>query len=355
MINRHIPVMLDEALEALSPRDGGVYLDATFGAGGYSRAMLAQAACVVIALDQDPRVQSLAEAVRGAHGGRLAFALARFSDMEAVARRAGASHVDGVVMDVGVSSMQLDHAHRGFSFRADGPLDMRMGAAALSAADAVARLSEAELAEVFRVYGEERHARRAAAAIVKARAIEPIVTTGQLADVITRALGPHGGGADGRLHPATRVFQALRILVNDELTELAAGVLAAQRLLAPGGRLVVVTFHSLEDRIVKTLMRRLAGVQDRGSRHAPAAADGPPPALRLAFSGVRAPSDAEVADNPRARSAKLRAAIRTDAAADATLSVADVVPAVTAQARFSVPARAGVCGLREPAPNGASW
>ncbi len=355
MTSRHIPVMLEEALEALSPRDGGVYLDATFGAGGYSRAILAEAAGVVIALDQDPRVQSLAEAVRGAHGGRLAFALARFSEMEAVARRAGASQVDGVVMDVGVSSMQLDHAHRGFSFRADGPLDMRMGAAALSAADAIARLSEAELAEVFRVYGEERHARRAAAAIVKARGVEPIVTTGQLSEVVMRALGPLGGGADGRIHPATRVFQALRVLVNDELTELAAGVLAAQRLLAPGGRLVVVSFHSLEDRIVKTLMRRLAGIQDRGSRHAPALAEGPPPALRLAFSGVRAPSEAEVADNPRARSAKLRAAIRTDAPADTTLTAQEFVPAVAAQAQFAAPARPNVAALHEPAPNGAPW
>lgn len=330
MTIRHMPVMLDEVLAALAPRDGGLYVDATFGAGGYTRALLGEASCRVIAIDRDPSVRPMAEAARRASGGRLAFALARFSQLAETVALAGADQVDGVVMDVGVSSMQLDQGERGFSFRFDGPLDMRMGADGPSAADALAQLDEAQLTEVLRVYGEERQAGRVARAITRARRDAPLTTTAALADLVARTLGP----GDGRVNPATKVFQALRILVNDELGELAAGLHAAEQVLAAGGRLVVVSFHSLEDRLVKTFLRRRAGMEGGVSRHMPAPADGPAGSFRLAFNGARTPEEAELVDNPRARSAKLRAGVRTSAPAW-PLSDGDAPPRVAAQAMFA--------------------
>lgn len=322
----HAPVMLSEAVAALAPRDRGLYLDATFGAGGYSRAILNAAQTCVVALDRDPTARALGEAVKAAFPQRFVLAETRFSRMEDIAASVGTKTVDGVVFDLGVSSMQLDQGARGFSFLKDGPLDMRMGREGPSAADLVAELSEAALADIFYAYGEERRARRAAAAVVKARATAPIMTTAQLASVIGGALGP----GDGRIHAATRVFQALRIAVNDELCELALGLAAAERLLAPGGRLVVVSFHSLEDRIVKSFMRQRSGLEASASRHAPPVADGPAPSLKPLFAGAKTPSEAEIAENPRARSAKLRAAIRTDAPAWSQADAKELAPRIAA-------------------------
>ncbi|MCW5725100.1 MAG: 16S rRNA (cytosine(1402)-N(4))-methyltransferase RsmH [Maricaulaceae bacterium] len=308
----HAPVMLDEAVTALNPRDGGLYVDGTFGAGGYSRAILAAADCRVLGLDRDPSVQHLAEALKKGCPARFAFVRAPFSMMEEIVRSSGGETVDGVVLDIGVSSMQIDQAERGFSFAKDGPLDMRMSGEGPSAADAVALLSEAELSAIFHHYGEERRARRAANAIVRARAEAPIETTAQLAEIVARAVG----GKPGRIHPATRAFQALRIFINDELGELVRGLSAAERLLAPLGRLVVVTFHSLEDRIVKTFLRARAGLAGGGgSRHAPEGPAGPAPSFSLLHRKAVEASEAETEANPRARSAKLRAAIRTEAPA----------------------------------------
>ncbi len=344
-MTRHMPVMLQEALEALSPSDGGVFVDATFGAGGYSRAMLEAAACGVVGIDRDPSVRPMADALRKLYAGRFVFVRARFSALAEAVRLSGGHQVDGVVMDVGVSSMQLDQAGRGFSFRADGPLDMRMnGEAGLSATDALALLSAAELTEVLRLYGEERHAKRVAGAIVKAQAVAPITSTAQLAHIVADTLGP----GDGRIHPATRTFQALRVLVNDELGELAAGLSAAEQVLKPGGRLVVVSFHSLEDRIVKGFMRARAGLEAQGSRHLPVVETGPEPSFRLAFSGVRAPSEGEMADNPRARSAKLRAGVRTAAPAWERDAVVGGAPEPAAQARFRAALDAGAAVVGEP-------
>lgn len=306
---RHAPVLLNEAVDALSPRDGAFYVDATFGAGGYSRAILAAADCRVLGLDRDPRVRPMADGLTGAAPGRFVFAQTRFSAMEEACRLAGVEAVDGVVLDVGVSSMQLDQAHRGFSFQHDGPLDMRMGDQGPTAADAVSLLSEGELADVLYQYGDERKSRRIAKAIVTARTQAAITTTVQLAEIVTRAVGR----GDGRIHPATRTFQALRILVNDELGELAAGLAAAERILRPGGRLVVVSFHSLEDRLVKGFLRRRAGVEAGPSRHAPPVEGGPASSFRLLATRAVTPEETELLANPRARSAKLRAGVRTDA------------------------------------------
>ncbi len=311
---RHAPVMLAEAVEALAPRDGGAYLDATFGAGGYTRALLSEADCRVLGVDRDPSVRVLADRLRAAFPHRFVFASTRFSAMEEAADMAKFSGFDGVVMDVGVSSMQLDTPERGFSFRFDGPLNMRMADQGPTAADAVAQLTEDELADVIFHYGEERKSRRVARAIVNARAQGPITSTLQLADIVAGAVG----SGDGRIHPATRTFQALRILVNDELGELAAGLSAAERLLRPGGRLVVVSFHSLEDRVVKSFLRRRAGMEAGASRHAPPVVDAPVSSFRLLFTGAQAPGEQEAIENPRARSAKLRAAVRTDAPAFAS-------------------------------------
>jgi 16S rRNA (cytosine1402-N4)-methyltransferase len=301
----HKPVLIDEVIEALEPGPGKTLIDGTFGAGGYSRAILAAGASL-IAFDRDPSARRFAE---GLPPDRFRLVEARFSEMANVA---GEASVDGVALDLGVSSMQLDEAERGFSFMRDGPLDMRMGADGPTAADLVNTAEPAEIARVLYVYGEERQSRRVAAAIARRRAERPFERTLDLAEVIERALGGRRGA---KVHPATRAFQGLRIAVNEELSELEAGLAAAERALKPGGRLCVVTFHSLEDRIVKSFLAVRAGRTPAGSRHAPPLAAGPQPSFQLLFNGARAPSEAEVEANPRARSAKLRAAVRTAAPA----------------------------------------
>ena len=300
----HTPVLLAEVLEALRPQPGQLIVDGTFGAGGYSRAFLERGA-EVVAFDQDPTARAFAAAL--ASPGRLRLTEDRFSTM---AQHLGEAAADGVALDVGVSSMQLDEPARGFSLMRDGPLDMRMGADGPTAADLVNEAEAAELARIFRDYGEERQARRIAGAIVRRRAAEPFTRTLDLAEVVERALGGRRGA---KTHPATRVFQALRIAVNAELDELESGLAAAERVLKAGGRLAVVSFHSLEDRIVKTFLAERAGRVGGGSRHAPPLAKGPPPSFELIFNGARGPGEAEAAANPRARSAKLRAAVRTAA------------------------------------------
>jgi 16S rRNA (cytosine1402-N4)-methyltransferase len=301
----HKPVLIDEVVAALEPGPGMCVVDGTFGAGGYSRAFLAAGARVV-AFDRDPTARRFAQ---GLPADRFRLVEARFSAMpEAV----GEAAADGVALDLGVSSMQLDEAERGFSFLRDGPLDMRMGGEGPTAADLVNGADPAELARIFWVYGEERQSRRIAAAIARRRAARPFARTVELAEAIEQALGGRRGA---KVHPATRAFQALRIAVNEELSELEAGLAAAERTLTAGGRLCVVTFHSLEDRIVKSFLAVRAGRTLAGSRHAPPLAAGPQPSFQLLFNGARAPSQAEVEANPRARSAKLRAAGRPAAPA----------------------------------------
>lgn len=308
----HTPVMLNEVLEALSPRDGGIYVDATFGAGGYTRALLDAAECTVWAIDRDPAAVERSRELAVAYPGRVTLLQGRFGDMEALLRDVGVEGIDGVAIDLGVSSMQLDDPARGFSFRADGPLDMRMEAAGPTAADIVNTLAERELADIIHRYGEERAARRIARAIVELREKSPITRTGDLADLVRRIVSAPKG--KDRIDPATRTFQALRIYVNDELGELERGLRAAEALLVEGGRLVVVSFHSLEDRLVKRFLRERSGNVPRGSRHMPdTSADLPVPTFRLIRrSGVK-PSDDETRTNPRARSARLRWAERTAA------------------------------------------
>lgn len=305
---RHVPVMLAEVLAALGARDGTVIVDGTFGAGGYTRAILAAADTRVIAIDRDPDAIAGGASLLAEARGRLDLVHGRFGDLDAIARAAGHAAVDGVVLDIGVSSMQLDEAERGFSFRADGPLDMRMGQAGESAADLVARLDEKPLADLIYTYGEERLSRPIARAILRERAEAPILTTRRLADIVAKVVR----SKPGDIHPATRTFQALRIAVNDELGELERALVAAERILKPGGRLVVVTFHSLEDRIVKQFLADRSATRPGGSRHAPAVAM-PEPTFALIGRKALAASQAEALANPRARSAKLRAAERTQA------------------------------------------
>lgn len=304
----HLPVMLTEVLAMLAPRDGATYLDGTFGGGGYAEAILAAApGCTLFAIDRDPEAIARGAALAARFPGRLHLIAGRFGDMVALlAERGAPGRLDGVVLDLGVSSFQLDDPARGFSFRADGPLDMRMEKAGRSAADLVNSLPESELARMLSELGEERHARRIARAIVAARREGgPITTTGRLAGII-RAVTPHDPSGIDR---ATRSFQALRIAVNDELGEVRRGLEAAASLLAPGGRLVVVAFHSLEDRIVKRFMQEAAGRQPHASRHDPAALrpGDQPPGYRLLTPRALRPGLAETEANPRARSARLRA------------------------------------------------
>lgn len=308
----HIPVMLSEVIAALKPAANEVYLDGTFGAGGYSRAILEAADCTLIGVDRDPSVKVNVDRLSADFPERFLFGQSAFSELEEVASDLGHPQLDGIVLDIGVSSMQIDQAERGFSFSKPGPLDMRMASSGPSAADAVNHLSEKELADIFYVYGEERRSRRVAKFIIEARAEAEIETTDQLADIVARAIG----GKHLKIHPATRVFQALRIFVNDELGELAAALAAAERVLRPGGRLVVVTFHSLEDRMVKAFLRARSGLAGGGgSRHEPAVERGPEPSFRIDQRRALTAGEAELAANPRARSAKLRVASRTDAPA----------------------------------------
>jgi 16S rRNA (cytosine1402-N4)-methyltransferase len=305
----HVSVLLDEVVAALASGSGDVVVDGTFGAGGYTRAILATGASV-LAFDRDPSVARFAEPINAsfsATDGRFRLIQDRFSQITTYLEDAS---VDGVTLDLGVSSMQLDEAERGFSFMRDGPLDMRMGDDGPTAADLVNTLDQVELARILYVYGEEHASRRIASFIVKRRAERPFTRTLDLAHVIERALGGRKGA---KVHPATRSFQGLRIAVNEELAELEAGLVAAERVLKPGGRLAVVTFHSLEDRIVKNFLAERAGRTPGGSRHAPPVAAGAPPSFRLISSKAIAPGEAELAVNPRARSSKLRAAVRTEA------------------------------------------
>lgn len=309
---RHIPVLLREVIEVLAPRDGGVYVDATFGAGGYSRAILEAADCTVWGIDRDPEAIARADALVRRYEGRLRLVHGRFGEMAELLGARGVTAADGVAFDFGVSSMQLDEAGRGFSFRFDGPLDMRMEKSGPSAADLVNALSERELADVIHALGEERKARAIARAIVVARAAAPIERTLQLAEIVRRAVRARGHEP---IDPATRTFQALRMQVNDELGEIERGLAAAEALLAAGGRLAVVAFHSLEDRRVKEFLRARSGRTPAGSRHLPPAAAGRRPSFRLLDGGVITPGADEIAVNPRSRSARLRAAERTEAPA----------------------------------------
>lgn len=322
----HIPVLMEEALDALALKAGGRYLDGTFGAGGYSRALLErEPKATLLALDRDPSAITGGAGLVAAMGGRLTLAEARFGALAEEAERFRMTPLDGVVLDIGVSSMQLDQAQRGFSFRFDGPLDMRMEAVGQSAAELVNEADEGVLANIIYHYGEERRSRAVARAIVEARRKAPIATTKQLADLVAGIVRGEPGGA----HPATRTFQGLRIAVNDELCELVRALHAAEAVLAPGGRLSVVTFHSLEDRIVKQFFAERSGRAPAGSRHAPAMAQ-QQATFKLVTKGPVAPSDAETRANPRARSAKLRAAERTEApprAPDPDLVGLAVVPA----------------------------
>lgn len=325
---RHLPVMLDEVVAALAPQPGMTIIDGTFGAGGYTRALLS-AGCRVIAIDRDPTAIAAGRALEAEADGRLTLVHGRFSELDAHAAALGVEHVDGVVLDVGVSSMQIDAAERGFSFRFDGPLDMRMACDGPSAADVVNGFEPRDLVRVISILGEERHAVPIVRAIVRAREEAPITRTGVLSEIIARAVPRTRGGHI--INPATRTFQALRILVNGELDELAEALAAAERVLAPGGRLVVVAFHSLEDRIVKRFLADRTRTRAGGSRHLPEQAV--PDATFVAVTkGSVEPGEAETDRNPRARSARLRAGARTDAPARDLDAAALGVP------RLAVPA-----------------
>lgn len=316
MTEPHLSVMLDEVIEALAPQKGERFVDGTFGAGGYASAILAAAPCEVLGIDRDPTAIARGEAMASHVDGRLAMARGNFGDLDALADAAGFASVNGIALDLGVSSMQFDEAERGFSFTHDGPLDMRMGGAAQggrTAADIVNEDEVSDLVRILKEYGEERRARTVAQAIDAARNEASITRTGQLADIVKRAIGSRG--KPDRIHPATRTFQALRIAVNDELGELRRGLLAAEKVLAADGRLAVVSFHSLEDRMVKQFLATRSGDVPHASRHLPEAPAGPAPTFELIFRGARKPTDAEIDRNPRARSARLRAALRTAAPA----------------------------------------
>jgi 16S rRNA (cytosine1402-N4)-methyltransferase len=301
----HVPVMLAETVRFLAPRAGETYLDGTFGAGGYARAILEAAHCRVVAIDRDPDAVARGRELERRFPGRLIVIEGRFGELEAHLAALGIRAVAGVALDLGVSTMQLDQAERGFSFAKDGPLDMRMGQDGPTAAELVNTLGESALADLIYVYGEERYSRRVARAIVAARGRAPLTRTGELAALIRKAV-PKSGGID----PATRTFQALRIEVNDELDELERALAACERMLAPGGRLVIVSFHSLEDRKVKEFLGARSGGAATASRHRPPV-NTPAPSFFLLSPRVVKPEAAEIARNPRARSARLRAAERT--------------------------------------------
>lgn len=307
----HLPVMLPEVLTALSPCDGEKHLDGTFGAGGYTKGILDQASTSVFAIDRDPDAIERGQPLAQAYEGRLTLLTGPFGDMERLLEEVGVTELDGVVLDLGVSSPQIDTPERGFSFRFDGPLDMRMSLSGPSAADVVNDWPEAELARIIWEYGEERFSRRIAKTLVRERQEAPIDTTRRLAEIV-RSCVPK---AKDKIDPATRTFQALRIQVNDELGELDRALEAAERLLSPGGRLVVVAFHSLEDKRVKAFLKTRAGRTGSGSRHLPPGQDTNAPSFHLAKTSAIKPSREEESINPRARSARLRAATRTEAPA----------------------------------------
>lgn len=314
----HRPVLLRQAIGALDPHDERLYIDGTFGGGGYARAILETANCNVIAIDRDPDAIARGRALEDAFRPRLKLVHGNFGAMDEQV-----SEADGVVLDVGVSSYQFDEAARGFSFQADAPLDMRMAREGPSAADVVNKLSEPALAELIYAYGEDDESRRIARALVQARAAAPIERTLALAALIENAVGGRRGA---RLHPATKAFQALRMLVNDELGELARALAAAEKILKPAGRLVVVAFHSLEDRLVKNFLFDRGGQRGQGSRHFPDAPAERPPSFRLEQRRTVTPNDAEIEANPRARSASLRWAIRTTAPAWGALDLPPLAP-----------------------------
>jgi 16S rRNA (cytosine1402-N4)-methyltransferase len=309
----HIPVMLAEVLEALAPRDGGQYVDGTFGGGGYASAILEAVDCCVLGIDRDPAAIARGQALVERFDGRLTLVQGEFSRMNEFTQASNvkgiangvANGVDGVVLDLGVSSFQFDQPARGFSFREDGPLDMRMSLSGESAADVVNSADERTLTQIIARYGEEKNARRIARAIIAAR---PVTGTAQLAAIVSQAQGP--AALRHAIHPATRTFQALRIHVNDELGELERGLDAALDILKPEGRLVVVSFHSLEDRMVKRFLTERSTSAPRASRHDPLGAPARAVSFRLLTHRPRTPSAEELASNPRARSAKLRAGIK---------------------------------------------
>ena len=310
MVGQHLPVLIREVIAALAPQDGGRYIDGTFGRGGYTRGLLEAANCTVLAIDRDPEALSFGAEMAKGFGGRLRVVAGTFGHLDSLAEAAEFGPITGVTLDIGVSSPQIDTPERGFSFRTDGPLDMRMSLSGQSAADLVNGLGEEDLANIIYQYGEERLSRRVAKAIVRARAIAPLLTTSALADVVRSAVPKSKDGID----PATRTFQGLRIAVNDELGELERGLAAAERCLAPGGRLAIVAFHSLEDRIVKNFLADRSGKSAAVSRYAPPKDVAPPSFTLISRKAITAQAD-ELAANPRARSAKLRVAERTDAPA----------------------------------------
>ncbi|MDJ0920115.1 MAG: 16S rRNA (cytosine(1402)-N(4))-methyltransferase RsmH [Henriciella sp.] len=305
----HVPVLLEEVIEALQPRDGETYVDGTFGGGGYALRVLQAANCTLYGVDRDLDAIERAEEL-AAEEPRLIPLMGRFGDLEPLLLNAGLRAVHGIMLDIGVSSFQIDQGERGFSFMRDGPLDMRMGQSGPSAADVINSLSEPDLAAIIRQLGEERQARRIAKTLVERRLSQPFSTTLDLAETIEQAVGGRRGK---KTHPATLTFQAVRMFVNDELGELARGLAAAERMLAPGGRLVVVTFHSLEDRLVKRFLRERSGETGGGSRYLPERDKGPEATFTLPRRKAIEPSEAEIAANPRARSARLRVGVRTEA------------------------------------------
>ena len=312
MTTVHVPVMLQSVVEALAPAGGEIFVDGTFGAGGYSSAILDSADCTVYAIDRDPAALAAGRAIVARYPGRLLLLAGCFDDMVALLRDKGIETVAGVVLDIGVSSMQLDAPGRGFSFQHDGPLDMRMSGEGQSAADVVNAYEEAALAHILFTLGEEKRSRAVARAIVKAREKAPLERTMDLAAIVASVVRGRPGH-----HPATRTFQALRIYINDELGQLSRGLDAAERVLAPGGRLVVVSFHSLEDRLVKRFLAERSGKTAHGSRHLPPDPDAERrrPTFRLLYRSAVMPEGDELDANPRARSARMRAAVRTDAPA----------------------------------------
>ena len=307
----HVPVLLDEVIALLEPGNGGLFVDGTFGCGGYSKALLTSAVCNVVAIDRDPHARDSAEKMKAGYGGRFDFVGGNFGSMDSYLKARGVARVNGgIVLDLGVSSTQLNDASRGFSFRHDGPLDMRMEAAGLDAMTFVNQASEKELAGVIRGYGEERRALSVARAIVAARKERPISRTRELATIIRRVVKKSADGLD----PATRTFQAIRVHINNELDELASGLVAAEKILTTGGRLVVVSFHSLEDRLVKTFFRERVGRGSNPSRHRPTLKAGRSPSFRLLTARPVRAKACEISANPRARSARLRAVERTSGA-----------------------------------------